>query len=229
MKKTVFVSFVSLFFLFPVIKAQDCVSYFPTQKGKVLKYQYYDAKHKPTTKMYYDVKDVQKTSDGEKITIEQWFETSEGDVVDTFLLNYYCKGGEFYIDMKSSVLGILGKYEGMDLEVSSHDLALPAKMKVGDVLPDGEITVVVRNNGIKMVTITSAVHNRKVEAKEQVTTPAGTFDCVKVSFDTDGKVGFVKTHAKGVVWYAKDIGTVRSESYNKKGKLESTVELAEIK
>jgi hypothetical protein len=131
--------------------------------------------------------------------------------------------------MKSSLFGVLSKYEGMDMEVSSHDLALPAKMNVGDVLPDGEVTVVIKNNGIKMVTITSAVHNRKVEAKEKVTTPAGTFDCIKVTYDTDGKVGFVKTHAKGAVWYAKKIGTVKSESYNKKGKLEGSTELVEIR
>ena len=229
MKKSLFVFLMGLVFLFPSLKAQDCVSYFPMQKGKVLKYQYYDAKHKPSSTMYYNVKDVEQTNDGEKITLEQWFETPEGDVVDTFLLNFYCKGGEFYIDMKSSLFGVLSKYEGMDMEVSSHDLALPAKMNVGDVLPDGEVTVVIKNNGIKMVTITSAVHNRKVEAKEKVTTPAGTFDCVKVTFDTDGKVGFVKTHAKGAVWYAKKIGTVKSESYNKKGKLEGSTELVEIR
>jgi hypothetical protein len=229
MKKSVLVFFVTLFFFSFMAKGQDCVSYFPTRKGKVLMYQYYDAKHKPSTKMYYDVKDVQQTADGEKISIEQWFETPEGDVVDTFLLDYYCKNGEFYIDMKSSLIGVLDKYEGMDIEVSSHDLALPAKMNVGDMLPDGAVTAVVKNNGIKMMTITSEVHNRKVEAKEKVTTPAGTFDCVKVTFDTDGKVGFMKTHAKGAVWYAKGIGTVKSENYNKKGKLEDSVELVEVK
>ncbi len=229
MKKSVFVSLISLFFLFPVIKAQDCTSYFPTQKGKVLQYQYYDAKHKPTSKMYYNVKDVQKTADGEKITTEQWFETPEGDVLDTFQLEFYCKNGEFYIDMRSSLVAVLEKYQGMEMEVSSHDLALPAKINVGDVLPDGEVTVVIKNNGIKMVTIISEVHNRKVEAKEKVVTPAGTFDCFKVTFDTDGKVGFVKTHAKGAAWYAKGIGTVKSESYNKKGKLESSTELVEIR
>jgi hypothetical protein len=229
MKKSVFVLSAVLFFLFPVLKAQDCTFYFPTQKGKVLKYQYYDAKHKPTTMMYYEVKDVQETSDGEKITLEQWFETQEGDVVDTFLLNYYCKDGEFYIDMKSFLSSMLGQYEGMDMEASSHDLALPAKMNVGDMLPDGEVSVVIKNNGLKMVTITSTVHNRKVEAKEKITTPAGTFECVKVTFDTDGKVGFMKTHAKGAAWYAKGIGTVKSEDYNKKGKLVGSVELVEIK
>ena len=228
MKKIVLISVVFLFFI-PFVKSQDCTAYFPTEKGKMLMYQYYDNKGKPSSKVYYDVKDVEQTPEGLKITTEQWFETPDGDVLDTLLLQYFCKDGEFYIDMESTLTNLLGKYEGMDMEVSSKDLAIPARMKVGDVLPDGSATVVVRNNGIKMVTITTTIRNRKVEAKEKVTTPAGTFDCVKVTFDTDGKVGFVKTHAKGAAWYAEGIGTIKSESYNKKGKLESSTVLEEIR
>jgi len=227
-KKSLFF-FAVILFMIPVAKSQDCTSYFPQEKGKKLTYQMYDKKGKPSGKMYYEVLDNQRTKDGLKITTRQWVESAEGEVVDTILLNYYCKQGEFYIDMKTSLANMLGKYQGMDIKVSSKDLAMPPHLKVGDQLPDGEVTAQVLNNGVKLVTITSTVKNRKVVAKENITTPAGTFKCIKITFDNDGKVGFIKTHAQGATWYAEGIGTIRSENYNKKGKLESSSELIELK
>ncbi len=228
MKKLLLISLTGLFFFSFFARAQDCVTYFPTEKGKKLVYQYYDNKSKPTVKVYYKVKDVSKTDKGLKITTEQWVESADGQVADTFLLDYYCKDGEFYVDMRSTLSSMLSKYEGMDLEVSTKDLAIPVDMKEGETLPDGEATVVVKNNGVKLVTITSHVTNRKVAGREKVTTPAGTFDCVKITYDTDGKVGFVKTRSSGAVWYAKGVGSVKIEGYNKKGKLESSSELIEM-
>ena len=228
MKKFILISLAGFLFLAPWVRSQNCTVYFPTKKGQRLVYQYYDEKSKPTIKVYYNVQDVTETDKGMKITTQHWIETEDGEMTDTILLDYYCKNGEFYIDMQSTLSSMLSKYEGMDIEIQTKDLALPSTLKEGDVLPDGSATVVVKNNGVKLVTITSTVTNRKVAGKEKVTTPAGTFDCVKVTFDTDGKIGFVKTHAKGAVWYAKGIGTVKTESYNKKGKLEGSSQLIGI-
>ena len=228
MKKLLLLSLTGLFFFSFSARSQDCVSFFPTEKGKKLVYQYYNNKSKPVIKTYYEVKEVEKSDKGLKITARQWMENSEGQMVDTFLLDYYCKDGEFYIDMKSSLSSLLDKYEGMDLEVNTKDLALPGQMKEGDVLPDGQATVVVRNNGVKVATASNRISNRKVEGNEKVTTPAGTFDCVKISYTVEGKVGFVKSHGRGAVWYAKGIGSVKTENYNKKGKLESWSELVKV-
>lgn len=59
---------------------------------------------------------------------------------------------------------------------------------------------------------------RKSEANKSTTTPAGTFDCFKISYDSEIKAG-LKMTVKGVEWVAKNIGVVRSESYDKNGKL----------
>ena len=60
------------------------------------------------------------------------------------------------------------------------------------------------------------------------TTAAGTFDCHKVTYDFDVKFGFVKAKGSGVEWYDKDKVLVKSESYNKKGKLTGYTELTKI-
>ncbi|MCB0580266.1 MAG: hypothetical protein KDD10_13265, partial [Phaeodactylibacter sp.] len=68
----------------------------------------------------------------------------------------------------------------------------------------------------------------KVEAFEAVTTPAGTFECVKITEDVDSKMAFVNTTGKNKSWYAKNIGLVRQEVFDEKGKLLVRQELVKI-
>lgn len=68
------------------------------------------------------------------------------------------------------------------------------------------------------MTITVNIINRKVEGTEEITTPAGTFSCVKISYDVVVK-SIMKISSKVIDWYAKDVGVVRSENYRSNGKL----------
>jgi len=69
-----------------------------------------------------------------------------------------------------------------------------------------------------MMNMTISITNRKVEAVENVTTPAGTFECYKISYDIATKM-MINVKMKGTEWYAKNVGLVKSESYNNDGKL----------
>jgi hypothetical protein len=91
----------------------------------------------------------------------------------------------------------------------------PQGMKVGDQLKDASMTMDVENKGMKQ-SVTIVVNNRKVEGKEPVTTPAGTWDCFKISFKS--KV-IIKTmgigipvNVDGTEWYAPGFGVVKSEN-----------------
>jgi len=72
------------------------------------------------------------------------------------------------------------------------------------------------------------ITNRKVEAIEDITTPAGTFTCYKISSDVETKM-MMKISIKSVEWYAKNVGTVRTESYNNNGKLTGYTLLTDFK
>ena len=63
-----------------------------------------------------------------------------------------------------------------------------------------------------------SISNRKVEAAENLTTPAGTFECYKISCDVAIKM-MINVKTKSIEWYAKGVGMVKSESYNTDGKL----------
>ena len=219
------------------LNAQDCSTYFPTKKGASLETQSFDKKGKLSGISRFKVLETKNTPDGLRIKANSEIyvpdENNEVSESDTALFNsdlvFYCKNGEFYIDMKEFLNSLhLDQYKSMDMEMTSKDMALPANPKPGDVLGDGSLIVVIRNNGIKLVTITLDITNRKVDALEKMTVPAGTFDCVKISYDIHSKIGFIKSTGKTTIWYAKGIGAVKTENYNKKGKLTDYSELTKI-
>jgi hypothetical protein len=82
--------------------------------------------------------------------------------------------------------------------------------------------------GMMNMTMTINIINRKVEAHKTITTSAGNFKCYTISEDIESKMGFVNIKLHNVVWIVKDIGTIRSESYNKKGELDGVTELVKI-
>jgi hypothetical protein len=122
-------------------------------------------------------------------------------------------------------------YEGMDVVVDGDFLELPSNLSAGMDLKNANIEVKVTNSGVPIMTMNMEVYDRKVEGFENVTTPAGTFDCVKISFKARTKMGRaipIKVEISGAEWFAKDTGLVRSESYDKKNKLTGYTILTEF-
>ena len=85
------------------------------------------------------------------------------------------------------------------------------------------------NSPIPM-TMNISITNRKIVGKESVTTPAGTFECDKITSDltveTKMAIGFTLSFST-VEWLAPKVAVVKSESY-KKGKLQGYSLLAKI-
>lgn len=75
--------------------------------------------------------------------------------------------------------------------------------------------------------MTMEMVDRKVEGKESLTTSAGTFDCYVISYTTEMKMG-LNTMFKNKEWIAEGVGMVKSENYNKNGKLMGYSELTKI-
>ncbi|MFD2312589.1 hypothetical protein ACFSKX_19395, partial [Microbulbifer halophilus] len=103
------------------------------------------------------------------------------------------------------------------------NVEFPNNLKVGQTLKDANLKMTLNMSGIKM-NMTMDMLNRTVDAKESVTTTAGTFDCFVLSYDTEMKMG-MKMNFKNKEWIAKGVGVVKSENYNKKGKLMGYSEL----
>lgn len=102
---------------------------------------------------------------------------------------------------------------------------------MGASLKDAEIKITMKTknggNPMPMMNTTIKVTNRKVEAKESVTTSAGTFECYKISENVEFKSLF-SIKVKSVSWFSFEAGNVKTESYKDNGKYMGKTELTEI-
>ena len=214
------------------ISAQSCTEYFPLSDGTRWVMETYNHKNKFQSKSVQQVTDTKTTGDGYAgRMVGEIFDDKEKSIGK---LDYElkCAGDNFYVSMNSMLSNEQMKaYTDMDVSVDGDFLELPANLSAGMDLKDAAIEVQVKNSGISIMTMNMEVYERKVEGFENVTTPAGTFECVKISFRARTKMGKaipIKVDMSGAEWFAKGTGLVRSETYDKKNKLTGYTILTEF-
>ncbi len=214
------------------ISAQECKSAVFFKEGSVLTYTQYTKKGKVQGTNSHETLKVEQIDGGMEAEFKTVVYDKKGK--ETFSANYGagCKNGLFTIDMMRFVdMGKLSEHNADDVElkVDGSVLSFSTNVSPGDMLEDGDISIKVNKSGFTLVTMTFNVFNRKIHEKEQLTTPAGTFDCQVVTFDFESKIGIIKIKGTGKEWYLDDRAVVRSESYNKNGKLIDYYELSDIR
>ncbi|MDE5422908.1 hypothetical protein L3073_11870 [Ancylomarina sp. DW003] len=224
--------FLSLFVLIAFFSTnaltQDCTIFIPGDVGTELHYEIKNGKGK--LQATYSQKIISIKENGSE-TVFELLQTHKDpkdpeNIIMQDTIGFRCKGNEFYIDMEKYLnQKQLEGFKNMEIKLTTDDLMYPSKLSPGMNLKDGSISIEVGNGIMNM---TTNIVNRKVEAREEVTTPAGNFDCYKISENVQSKVGFIKVNISNVTWIIQDIGTIRSESYNKRGKLDTVTELVKI-
>jgi hypothetical protein len=227
MKKSI-ISFLSLL-LFAGVFAQDCPLYYPDALNSQLEYQQFDKKGKLSGSSIQKVTDFKKTAGGYEVKVSAESFDAKGKSLGTVNLEARCNGGIYFIDMKN-LLGAqtIEAYKDMEMQVEGGNLEMPASMKAGDALKNGDMKISFASGGMSIMNMTFNVSNRKVEAVESITTPAGTYECYKISYDVATKM-MVNVKTKGIEWYSKGVGLVKSESYSTDGKLLGSMVLSAVK
>jgi hypothetical protein len=189
-----------------------------------------DGKITSTNKTVYT--GVTKTGDEVSVTgnSETFDKKGNSSGKNTFTMK--CKGGAFYMDMRSMVTAEQqSSFKDAKVKIESTDMEFPSELTVGSTLKDASFSMTTEapEGGFALpLSISIKVTNRKVEAKETVTTPAGAFECYKLTADVESKFVF-KFSGKSVTWYNPEVGTVKSETYNNKGKMQDYSLLTELK
>jgi len=211
-----------------VAKAQDCKQFFPTEVGKKIEVTEYDKKSKETSKTVRTVTDYQTTGSNATVSFKDvYYNLPVDTVAATREYTIKCEDGVFYADpMVYTKNESTAQYEGFETKVETENVTIPTNAKAGDVLPDGKVVATIVTPGMP-ITITVNLTNRKVEPNEKITTPAGTFDCMKITYDFSMKM-LLTFRGKAAQWYADGIGLIKTENYNKKGKLTSFSQVTKI-
>ncbi|MCG8579089.1 MAG: DUF3108 domain-containing protein [Bacteroidales bacterium] len=226
MKKILCIIAIALPFLSS--NAQDCKAYIPYEEGTVTEITNYDKKGKSTGVVTQTVTAVEHKGNNTTFSVHQVVgdPKSKDEIIETDI-TFKCIDGTFYIDMSGYLdQKQMEAYEGMEVKLSMDEINIPSSYKVGEQLKDGYIRMEI-TGGPMPINMTVSVENRKILAEEKVTTPAGTFDCVKISQDVVTKA-FVSMTISSVEWYAEGVGIVKSETH-RKGKLMGYSELTKFK
>jgi hypothetical protein len=213
-------TFVFVSILFAGISQSDCKPYVPPTKGSTWEITNYSKKDKVTGKIKYELLDLVESGNDITFKLQATSYDDKDEVVYVNEYEAYCTGGKFEFDMDLMMNGAsMAAYQEMDVEVDASKFVIPTYAEpAGTKLADGELTIKIGSGGTTMFTMKVLVTDRLIEGTERRETSAGDFDCIVLTQKVTTRVLF-KIEASSKEWYSEKVGLVRSESYDKKGKL----------
>lgn len=216
---------------FPIAAtAQACAEMFDYLKvGVTLEYTNFNKKGKTESINTQKVTQISHSGDTLVATFAMTNTNEKGKELFKTVFPMKCHAGTMYMDMSSMVPQQQSAQNSPDIKVAvtSTDQVFPADMKVGQSLPDAEMDMKMSMGGLQLMNTHYSMKNRKVEAAETITTSAGTYKCLKISYDFEYKLMGTRTNHTEF-WYSPSVGMVKSINYDKKGNEESRMELTKV-
>jgi len=222
-----------------VVASGACNKLIFFQPGAEVESKTYNASGKEVSIQHTKIVDV-KSEAGMTVAYVEASDVQAGNgKTSNMKYNYKCDGDKIYFDM-ASMLRTEAKESEPSFKVSV--IEYPINITGGETLPDATGTMSSESNGKKMG-IKYHYRDRKVEAKEEVTTSAGTWSCYKISNsievemdmpgldDSEKKMMEVmkdKMKTTSITWFAPDFGIVKMEIY-RNGKMQTRTEITGIK
>ena len=217
-------TFLSALFIITIGFGQNsCSKYYPFTEGTTFQITSYDKKGKKSSVVDYEIANVTNNT----ATFNTKVYDDKGKEIVTSNYNITCENDAVSIDFNSMMSPeLFSQYKDMEMDVTGTNIEIPNNLSVGQDLKDADMLMTLNMAGMNMK-MTMNLINRKVESKESITTSAGTFDCYVISYTSEFKMGIKQTFmAKD--WIAEGVGVVKSESFNKNGKLMGYSELTQI-
>lgn len=150
--------------------------------GTVIEAVSYNKDGEETTRQSSTVLDVATTAAGMTAEVEMK-SNGLGKKENSFTGKYSCDGKNFYADLSS----LFANMDAKGAKIEGDPVSFPINVTEGEALPDVTYSMTVTKAGKQMKT-TVHMKNRKVGAKEKITTPAGTFDCYRISSTSEAEV-----------------------------------------
>ncbi len=201
-------------FICAATQAQDCGNYLFLQNNKTVEMTIYNKKAEPDGKQVYSVSNVATAGGITSATLNSEMFDKNGKSVAKSTTTVKCNGGIMMMDMR---MNLSAQQQSATSTATANNVYIeyPSAMNVGDMLKDGSFSMNINTNGLNQ-NISMTITNRKVEAKEPVTTTAGTWDCYKITYSSKTVVKTagigLPLNMDGTEWYAPGVGVVKTES-----------------
>jgi len=191
------------FLLFATLALQAQRPYFCVTEGTVMEYANYDNEGDTSGYSRITVKNVEGSDGNYTIT----YQTAVLDSDRQLLFN----PAEMTVSIEngnvSASLGAVGI-----VEVSGDVPEIPSRLAVGQELDGGVVKFTTMG-----MSFTSEILSHKVTGREELKTPAGTFKCYIVEMTTEARVFGRKSTSTTRNWYARGLGSIKSETLDENG------------
>ncbi len=216
MKKIIVLVLISSFLISSSAFAQ-CNTYYNFKEGSKWELETFNKKGSKTGIVKYFIKDYTALNNGYKAVVNMIITNKKGKQTRDGNFAARCKNGMTYFDMEQFIPEeSLKAFGNMKLTVTGEELEWPGTLSTGMRLKDGHIEV--KGDQGFPLNLKMDIVDRKVVGKEKITTPAGTFDCYKITYKMKMKT-IISIELGVTQWMAKGIGTIKAENYNKSGKM----------
>ncbi|GAB5552173.1 MAG: hypothetical protein Sapg2KO_17640 [Saprospiraceae bacterium] len=193
-----------------------------------MEYQTLNKKGKLSTTMRQEIKSVQQDGNSIKANLVYQMKDKKGKEIFAGDSQITCNGESLLIDISAMLPeGVKSMAATGEVTMEGDGFIIPNSLKVGDQLSDSKNNIKIDMSGINM-NIPVEMTNIKIESEEEITTPAGTFKALKMTYDSYSKAMMMKVEGKVINWFAKGIGNIKTESYDKNGRLVSVQELTKL-
>lgn len=198
------------------MQAQECTGYYFLQNNKTIEMAITNKKGDLSAKQVYTVSNVENSGGSTTANLESEMFDKKGKSIAKSKSTIKCTGGVMMIDMKMTMpSGQPGMDPEMDVKADNIYIEYPNKMEVGDNLKNATMHLDWDNKGMKQ-SMDMEVFDRKVEAKEKITTPAGSWDCYKIAYKSKTRIKTmgigVPMNIEGFEYFAPGFGIVKTES-----------------
>jgi hypothetical protein len=206
-------------------------SFFPSKAGMALTYANNDARGNAEGYSVLTIKDVKGSGRNMTITYagtsldknRRPLNNSSGETTYQVVI----KDGVVIMDLNQIIPAEM-KNQGIKMDVTGTSMELPDSLQPGQPLKDYGATMTMDLGVMKMSTVIKVTEG-KCLAIEDVRVPAGTFKCHKVTQKITTTAMNINNVLTTISWYAPNIGTVKTETYDDKNNLVSGSVLVELK
>lgn len=225
--------FIFIFTLWASINlfSQNCQDLYPFKQGVSFTTQHFNSKNKLTTTVKQKMISVENSGTQYTAQLENETFDAKNKNISKFNSKIVCDGTSLMIDSRAfSGQGMNDMPPNTNIEVkfSGDNFDFPLSASEGQTLKDLSFGSEGYMNGMKIMSFNMKITNRKVEAVEKITVPAGTFEAYKISYNSEVKTLGMTKKFKTISWIAKGVGMVKSENYDDKGTLSSYSQLTEF-
>src|SRR4030095_11210383 len=163
--------------------SQQCGNYFFLQSNKTVEMSISNKKGKEAGKLVYVISNVATKGNVTTGTVNSEFIDKNGKSASKATNSIQCDNGNLMMDMKMFIPSAQMEQMGdISATGTASYLEYPSVLKEGDALKDAAFSMYFKSASGIGGHISIDMTNRKVQGKESVTTPAGTWDCYKITY-----------------------------------------------